>query len=208
MVSSFDIYVCVCVFLLLWIGYGDCYFWIVSFARLHFARHFFWTSADHFFFLPVSTPPRVYRLVASLMGLQLVTSFINVAKMLGAQRETTRRQLDAEKKKRHDGPRVESLDKRYNMTHDKITILEEMMRKIFTGYVTGKRIILVHFKGLSANQQFPPFEIRVFNYLMLLLVGCLCIGTEILILIFECRAYSHLVSGFCCILHYSCRICT
>lgn len=83
------------------------------------------------------------------MGLQLVTSFINIAKMLGAQRETTRRQLDAEKKKRPDGPRVESLDKRYNMTHDKITILEEMMRKIFTGYDTEKRIILFILRGFQ-----------------------------------------------------------
>ncbi|KAH9730140.1 Sister-chromatid cohesion protein 3 [Citrus sinensis] len=58
------------------------------------------------------TPPRVYRQVASLMGLQLVTSFISVAKMLGAQRETTQRQLNAEKKKRVEGPRVESLNKR------------------------------------------------------------------------------------------------
>ncbi|XP_059437429.1 sister-chromatid cohesion protein 3 [Corylus avellana] len=79
------------------------------------------------------TPPRVYRQVASLMGLQLVTSFITVAKMLGAQRETTRRQLDAEKKKRTEGPRVESLNKRFSTTHEKITVLEEMMRKIFTG---------------------------------------------------------------------------
>ncbi|KAG6588517.1 Sister-chromatid cohesion protein 3, partial [Cucurbita argyrosperma subsp. sororia] len=79
------------------------------------------------------TPPRVYRQVASLMGLQLVTSFISVAKMLGAQRETTRRQLDAEKKKRAEGPRVESLNKRFSMTHENITVLEEMMRKIFTG---------------------------------------------------------------------------
>lgn len=68
------------------------------------------------------------------MGLQLVTSFISVAKMLGAQRETTRRQLDAEKKKRAEGPRVESLNKRFSMTHENITVLEEMMRKIFTGY--------------------------------------------------------------------------
>lgn len=80
-----------------------------------------------------STPPRVYRQVATFMGLQLVTSFITVAKMLGAQRETTRRQLDAEKKKRAEGPRVESLNKRFSMTHEKITALEEMMRKIFTG---------------------------------------------------------------------------
>ncbi|GMN38154.1 hypothetical protein TIFTF001_007378 [Ficus carica] len=79
------------------------------------------------------TPPRVYRQIASFMGLQLVTSFIAVAKVLGAQRETTRRQLDAETKKRAEGPRVESLNKRFSVTHEKITTLEEMMRKIFTG---------------------------------------------------------------------------
>ncbi|KAK4482229.1 hypothetical protein RD792_009375 [Penstemon davidsonii] len=79
------------------------------------------------------TPPRAYRLIASLMGLQLVTSFINVAKMLGAQRETTQRQLNAEKKKDIEGPRVESLTKRLSTTHEKITTMEEMMRKIFTG---------------------------------------------------------------------------
>ncbi|KZV32380.1 sister-chromatid cohesion protein 3 [Dorcoceras hygrometricum] len=79
------------------------------------------------------TPPRVYRQIASLMGLQLVSSFINVAKMLGAQRETTQRQLNAEKKKKVEGPRVESLSIRLSTTHDKITIMEEMMRKIFTG---------------------------------------------------------------------------
>lgn len=67
------------------------------------------------------------------MGLQLVSSFINVAKMLGAQRETTQRQLNAEKKKKSEGPRVESLTIRLSTTHDKITIMEEMMRKIFTG---------------------------------------------------------------------------
>ncbi|KAK7244685.1 hypothetical protein RIF29_39510 [Crotalaria pallida] len=79
------------------------------------------------------TPPRVYRQVASLMGLRLVSSFITVANMLGGQRETTRRQLDAEKKKRTEGPRMESLNKRFSETHEKITLLEEMMRKIFTG---------------------------------------------------------------------------
>lgn len=83
--------------------------------------------------LDFSTPPRVYRQVASLMGLQLVTSFINVAKMLGVQRETTQRQLNAEKKKRTDGPRVESLNKRLSMTHERVTVIEEMMRKLFTG---------------------------------------------------------------------------
>ena len=67
------------------------------------------------------------------MGLQLVTSFITVAKTLGGQRETTQRQLNAEKKKRNDGPRVESLSKRLSLTHEIITVTEEMMRKIFTG---------------------------------------------------------------------------
>ncbi|XAR61268.1 hypothetical protein NMG60_11034916 [Bertholletia excelsa] len=79
------------------------------------------------------TPPRIYRQVASLMGLQLVTSLISIAKMLGAQRETTQRQLNVERKKRTDGPRVESLNKRLSTTHEKITLIEEMMRKIFTG---------------------------------------------------------------------------
>lgn len=80
-----------------------------------------------------STPPRVYRQIASLMGLQLVTSFITVAKTLGTQRETTQRQLNAEKKKRAEGPRLESLNKRLSTTHEKIVVLEDMMRKIFTG---------------------------------------------------------------------------
>ncbi|MFS7975943.1 putative armadillo-like helical, stromalin conservative domain, cohesin subunit Scc3/SA [Helianthus anomalus] len=79
------------------------------------------------------TPPRVYRQVASLVGLQLVTSFIGVAKILGAQRQTTQRQLTAEKKKNAEGPHVESLDKRLSEFHEKITMIEEMMRKIFTG---------------------------------------------------------------------------
>jgi cohesin complex subunit SA-1/2 len=79
------------------------------------------------------TPPRVYRQTATLMGLQLVTSFISVANTLGSQRETTQRQLNAESKKRADGPRVDSLNKRLSVTHEQITTLEDMMRKIFTG---------------------------------------------------------------------------
>uniref|UniRef100_A0A1J3CPT7 Sister-chromatid cohesion protein 3 n=1 Tax=Noccaea caerulescens TaxID=107243 RepID=A0A1J3CPT7_NOCCA len=79
------------------------------------------------------TPPRVYRQTATLMGLQLVTSFISVANTLGSQRETTQRQLNAESKKKADGPRVESLNKRLSVTHEQITTLEDMMRKIFTG---------------------------------------------------------------------------
>ncbi|XP_021761058.1 sister-chromatid cohesion protein 3-like [Chenopodium quinoa] len=79
------------------------------------------------------TPPRIYRQVASLVGLQLVTSFITIAKMLGSQRETTQRQLNAENKKRAEGPRAESLNKRLMTTHEKITAIEEMMDKIFKG---------------------------------------------------------------------------
>ncbi|KAI4341717.1 hypothetical protein MLD38_026407 [Melastoma candidum] len=78
------------------------------------------------------SPPRVFRQVASPIGLQLVTSFITVAKALGAQRETTQRQLNAEQKKQMEGPRLESLNKRLSETHEKITMIEEMMLKIFT----------------------------------------------------------------------------
>ncbi|GJT45859.1 sister-chromatid cohesion protein 3 [Tanacetum coccineum] len=79
-----------------------------------------------------STPTRVYRQVASLVGLQMVTSFIGVAKMLGDQRQTMQTQLTAEKKKTSDGPHIELLNKRLSETHEKITMIEEMMRKIFT----------------------------------------------------------------------------
>ncbi|KAI0518714.1 hypothetical protein KFK09_006150 [Dendrobium nobile] len=79
------------------------------------------------------TPPRIYRYVATLVGLQLVTSLIAVAKILAGQRETTQRQLNAEKKKRSDGPRVESLNKRLTQTHKMISVIEEMMRKLFQG---------------------------------------------------------------------------
>ncbi|XP_047325464.1 sister-chromatid cohesion protein 3 [Impatiens glandulifera] len=79
------------------------------------------------------TPPRIYRQIASLTGLQIVTSLIDVARVLGEQRETTQRQLNAEMKKRTEGPRVESLNKRLSATHEQITVIEEMMRKIFTG---------------------------------------------------------------------------
>ncbi|KFK37551.1 hypothetical protein AALP_AA4G271400 [Arabis alpina] len=79
------------------------------------------------------TPPRVYRQTATLMGLQLVTSFTSVANTLGSQRETTQRQLNAESKKRADGSIVESLNKRLSDTHEQITTLEIMMKKIFTG---------------------------------------------------------------------------
>ncbi|RZC53339.1 hypothetical protein C5167_012201 [Papaver somniferum] len=79
------------------------------------------------------SPPRVFRQVASLIGLQLVTSFITVAKMLGSQRETTQRQLTTEVKKRKEGPRVDSLGKRLEMTQEKINVIENMMRKLFKG---------------------------------------------------------------------------
>lgn len=94
-----------------------------------------------------SSPPRVYRQVASLVGLQLVTSFIKVSNSLGQQRDTAQRQLNNEKKRKNDGqlsnekkrknegPRVdvESLNKRLSMTHENITVMEDMMRKLFTG---------------------------------------------------------------------------
>ena len=75
----------------------------------------------------------MYRQVASLIGLQLVTSFISVAKTLSGQRETTQRQLNAEKREQSDGPLVESLKKRLAVTLEHITHLEELMRKIISG---------------------------------------------------------------------------
>lgn len=71
--------------------------------------------------------------MATLVGLQLVTSLITAAKILAGQRETTQRQLNAEKKKRSDGPRVDSLNKRLTQTHKMISVIEEMMRKLFQG---------------------------------------------------------------------------
>ncbi|CAM6081880.1 unnamed protein product [Calypogeia fissa] len=79
------------------------------------------------------TPPRIFRRVATLVGCQLVTSLVGVGQRLGESRETAQRQLNAEKKKRKDGPRVESLNKTLSETHEKITTVEEMMRKLFTG---------------------------------------------------------------------------
>ncbi|GJZ58932.1 sister-chromatid cohesion protein 3 [Tanacetum coccineum] len=86
----------------------------------------------HYVIALSSTPTRVYRQVASLVGLQMVTSFIGVAKMLGDQRQTMQTQLTAEKKKTSDGPNIELLNKRLSETHEKMTMIEEMMRKIFT----------------------------------------------------------------------------
>ena len=46
----------------------------------------------------VTALSRVFRQVMTLVGLQLVTSLVPVAKTLGGQRETTQCQSDAEKK--------------------------------------------------------------------------------------------------------------
>ncbi|TVU49773.1 hypothetical protein EJB05_01109 [Eragrostis curvula] len=79
-----------------------------------------------------STPPRVYRQVATLIGLQLVTSFISVAKTLSRQCESIQSQSNAEKKKKvSDGRLVETLDKRLALSHENITYLETLMKKIF-----------------------------------------------------------------------------
>ncbi|KAM1534183.1 hypothetical protein ACFX15_007664 [Malus domestica] len=76
---------------------------------------------------------RTYRQAATWRALQLITSFISVANTLATRRETTRIQLNAEQKIETEGHRVESLNKRLSMTHDKITTLEQMMCKISKG---------------------------------------------------------------------------
>lgn len=98
------------------------------------------------------------------MGLQLVTSFINIAKVLSARRETTRRQLDAEKKKGSDGPRVESLDKTYNATHERVTLLEEMMRKVFTGYIISYTDSFVGFLSKISYSTFLVLSGLIMEY--------------------------------------------
>ena len=80
-----------------------------------------------------------------MVGLQLVTSLVTVAKTLGGQRETTQRQLNDEKKKRKDGPHLESLNKTLSATHEKITMAEEMMSKIFTG------IFMHRYRGIDPD---------------------------------------------------------
>lgn len=78
----------------------------------------------------------MYRQIASLMGLQLVTSFITVAKTLGTLRETTQRQLNAEeKKKKPEESRVQSLKKRVETAHAQITFIDDIIqKKMFHGY--------------------------------------------------------------------------
>ena len=84
----------------------------------------------------------------------MVSSLVTVSKTLGQSRETAQRQLNAEKRKRKDGPRLESLNKALSETHEKITTAEEMMRKIFTGLafsgcLVNKYKSLVNLVGLS-----------------------------------------------------------
>ncbi|KAH7366553.1 hypothetical protein KP509_18G084600 [Ceratopteris richardii] len=79
------------------------------------------------------TPPRVFRQVTTIVGLQMVTSLVTVAKTLGESRETAQRQLNAEKKKRKEGPRIDALNKVLSDTHEKKSLADEMMRKMFTG---------------------------------------------------------------------------
>ncbi|XP_024538812.1 sister-chromatid cohesion protein 3 isoform X2 [Selaginella moellendorffii] len=80
------------------------------------------------------TPPRHFRHVSTLIGLQLATSFVTVAKTLSQSRETKQRQLIAEeKKKRKDAARIESLNKVLSQTHDKITKIEGMIQAIIRG---------------------------------------------------------------------------
>ncbi|XVF73244.1 hypothetical protein PTKIN_Ptkin12aG0185900 [Pterospermum kingtungense] len=98
------------------------------------------------------TPPRVYRQVASLTGLQLVTSFISVAKRLATLRDTTQRQLNAQRKKRADGPRLESLNNRLLETHNQNRLMDEMINKIFTG-------LFVHrFRDIDPNIRMSCIE--------------------------------------------------
>lgn len=75
---------------------------------------------------------RTFRQVGTLIGLQLVSSLVTVAKSCTDLRETTQRQLQAEKRKK-DASRVADLNKTLEDMHAKTTATEELMRKLFTG---------------------------------------------------------------------------
>eukprot|EP00850_Spirogloea_muscicola_P001900 SM000007S20860 [mRNA] locus=s7:586500:592916:+ [translate_table: standard] len=82
------------------------------------------------------TPPRNFRLVASISGLQMMTSLVRVAKIFGETRETLQRQLNAEEKKKKkgtDSARAAALTRLLSETHEKITVVNEMIRNLFKG---------------------------------------------------------------------------
>eukprot|EP00850_Spirogloea_muscicola_P001107 SM000004S14977 [mRNA] locus=s4:522604:529013:- [translate_table: standard] len=82
------------------------------------------------------TPPRNFRLVASISGLQMMTSLVRVAKSFGETRETLQRQLSAEEKKKKkgtDSARAAALTRLLSETHEKITVVNEMIRNLFKG---------------------------------------------------------------------------
>jgi hypothetical protein len=85
-----------------------------------------------------------------------VTSLVAVAKSLGQSCETAQRQLNAEKKKQKEGPWIESLNKILSEKHEKITMVEEMMRMMFTGSALHSGLplqLLVHWNTSDNSQR-------------------------------------------------------
>lgn len=78
-----------------------------------------------------SVAEKIYRQTATLMGLQLIETYITVANS-DDFKGITGRQYDDEECKQLEWPPVESLKKTYTSTH-KISVLELMMCKIFQG---------------------------------------------------------------------------
>lgn len=79
------------------------------------------------------TSPRTFRHVATLVALQLVSSFVTVATFFIETRETVQRQLNAEKKKKGVNERVAALEKSLEAVNEKVATVEGMMRNLFTG---------------------------------------------------------------------------
>ncbi|OMO64970.1 stromal antigen [Corchorus olitorius] len=79
-----------------------------------------------------STPARQYRQVAVPIGLQLVTSFITVAKTLSKQGQTSQRQSNAKKAKKEKGPVVEQLVDKTSRTQERVNMTKQMMEKLYT----------------------------------------------------------------------------
>lgn len=73
----------------------------------------------------------VYRQTATLMGFQLLESYIAIANSAHFK-DITDRKFDSIEQKQTEEPHVESLNKTFTDTH-KITLLEKMIMKIFQG---------------------------------------------------------------------------
>ena len=71
--------------------------------------------------------------MATVTALQVVTSLVAVVTAMVERRETVQRQINSERKKMASGPRIEGLTKSLTEINEKVSVVEGMMRNLFTG---------------------------------------------------------------------------